>query len=60
MVGKAVRKNGNFSGVINAAYDVGYNIVIILSNLTNKLREQTRDRLNNDVRELIDGRMTLQ
>lgn len=48
-------KTGNFSGVINAAYDVGYNIVIVLSGLTNKLREQTRDRLNNDVRELIDG-----
>lgn len=48
-------KTGNFSGVINAAYDVGYNIVIVLSGLTNKLREQTRDRLNNDVRELIEG-----
>ena len=48
-------KTGNFSGVINAAYDVGYNVVIVLSGLTNKLREQTRDRLNNDVRELIEG-----
>ena len=48
-------KTGNFSGVINAAYDVGYNIIIVLSGLTNKLREQTRDRLNNDVRELIEG-----
>lgn len=48
-------KTGNFSGVINAAYDVGYNIVIVLSGLTNKLREQTKDRLNNDVRELIEG-----
>jgi hypothetical protein len=48
-------KTGNFSGVINAAYDVGYNTVIVLSGLTNKLREQTRDRLDNDVRELIEG-----
>ena len=48
-------KTGNFSGVINAAYDVGYNIVIVLSGLTNKLREQTKERLNNDVQKLIEG-----
>ena len=48
-------KTGNFSGVINAAYDVGYNIVIVLSGLTNKLREQTRERLINDVRDLLQG-----
>lgn len=48
-------KTGNFAGVINAAFDVGYNGVIVFSGLTNKLRDQTRDRLKSDVVDIVDN-----
>jgi len=42
-------KTTNFTAVISKAADVGYKLFIILSGITNSLREQTQVRLNNDI-----------
>ena len=42
-------KTTNFNAVINAAYDVGFNMVIVLTGITEDLRVQTQTRLNTDL-----------
>lgn len=42
-------KTTNFNALINSAYDVGYNMVIVLTGITENLRRQTQKRLNNDL-----------
>ncbi|WP_313240691.1 Z1 domain-containing protein [Sphingobacterium multivorum] len=42
-------KTTNFNAVINAAYDVGFNMVIVLTGITEDLRVQTQTRLNMDL-----------
>lgn len=42
-------KTANFNGVINSAVDLGYRLIIVLSGITEDLREQTQKRIENDV-----------
>jgi hypothetical protein len=42
-------KTANMAGVISKAIDAGYDTVIVLAGLTNKLREQTQRRLEQDI-----------
>lgn len=42
-------KTTNFSALANKAFDVGYNHVIVLAGLTNSLRRQTQERLDETV-----------
>ncbi|MBB1643054.1 Z1 domain-containing protein [Sphingobacterium sp. UME9] len=42
-------KTTNFNAVINAAYDIGINMVIVLTGITEDLRTQTQARLNTDL-----------
>lgn len=42
-------KTANMTAVIAKAADAGYNFVIVLAGLTNKLRHQTQERLESDV-----------
>jgi hypothetical protein len=42
-------KTANFNGVINSAIDLGYRLIIVLSGITEDLRKQTQDRIENDV-----------
>jgi len=44
-------KTANMTAVIAKAVDAGYNFVIILAGLTNKLRAQTQRRIDTDIRE---------
>lgn len=39
-------KTANYVGLINKAYDVGYQIVIVLTGMTEDLRKQTQDRID--------------
>lgn len=42
-------KTANFNGVINSAIDLGYRLIIVLSGITEDLRMQTQERIENDV-----------
>lgn len=42
-------KTANMTGVIAKAVDAGYNLIVVLGGLTNKLRAQTQTRIENDV-----------
>lgn len=42
-------KTTNFNAVINSAYDVGFNMIIVLTGITEDLRSQTQQRLNVDL-----------
>ena len=42
-------KTTNFSALINKAFDAGYNHVVVLAGLTNSLRRQTQERLDETV-----------
>lgn len=42
-------KTRHFAGVIAQAMDAGYRFVIVLSGINNNLREQTQNRLDNDL-----------
>ena len=44
-------KTANMTAVIAKAVDVGYNFVIILAGMTNKLRAQTQRRIDADIRQ---------
>lgn len=45
-------KTANFTAVISKAADVGYRLFIVLSGLTDSLRNQTQDRLDKEVIQL--------
>ena len=47
-------KTANMTAVIAKAVDAGYNFVVVLAGLTNKLRQQTQRRLMADVVERYD------
>ena len=49
-------KTANMTGVVAKAVDAGYNMVVILAGLTNKLRQQTQRRFEADLlkREPLD------
>ncbi|MDS1308886.1 Z1 domain-containing protein [Marinobacter xiaoshiensis] len=49
-------KTANMTGVIAKAVDAGYNTIIILAGLTNKLRRQTQLRI---IEDLVDRRRLL-
>jgi GTPase Era involved in 16S rRNA processing len=42
-------KTANFTAVISKAADVGFRFIIVLSGLTNSLREQTQERMYHDL-----------
>lgn len=42
-------KTTNFNAVVNGAYDIGYDLVIVLTGITEVLRKQTQERLNTDL-----------
>lgn len=42
-------KTANFTAVISKAADVGFRLVIVLSGLTNSLRQQTQERMEADL-----------
>ncbi|WP_281841403.1 Z1 domain-containing protein [Sinisalibacter aestuarii] len=42
-------KTANMTAVIAKAVDAGYNLIIVLGGVTNKLRKQTQDRFDADV-----------
>ena len=42
-------KTANFTAVISKAADVGFRLIIVLSGLTNSLRQQTQQRLNQEL-----------
>ena len=42
-------KTANFTAVISKAADVGFRLIIVLSGLTNSLRQQTQQRLNEEL-----------
>lgn len=44
-------KTANFSAVLAKAADAGYRLVIVLSGITNSLREQTQERLTGELVE---------
>lgn len=41
-------KTGNYSGLINKAADLGYKFIIVLTGMTESLRQQTQKRLDDD------------
>lgn len=41
-------KTGNYSGLINKAADLGYKFIIVLTGMTESLRQQTQKRLDED------------
>ena len=45
-------KTSNYVGLINRALDHGYKIIIVLTGMTEDLRRQTQDRINNGVVQL--------
>lgn len=52
-------KTANMTGVIAKAVDAGYNLIVVLGGLTNKLRAQTQTRIENDVVERHRDHWTL-
>lgn len=42
-------KTANMTAVIAKAVDAGYNLIVLLAGVTNKLRAQTQSRIENDV-----------
>ncbi|TNH87290.1 endonuclease [Aeromonas hydrophila] len=42
-------KTANMTAVIAKAVDAGYNLIVLLAGMTNKLRAQTQRRLENDI-----------
>ena len=42
-------KTANMAGVIAKAADTGYKLIIVLAGLTDALREQTQERIQNDI-----------
>jgi len=44
-------KTANMTAVIAKAVDAGYNLVVLLAGVTNKLRSQTQRRIEADIRE---------
>src|SRR5690606_28226116 len=42
-------KTANMTAVIAKAVDVGYNLIVLLGGVTNKLRAQTQRRIENDI-----------
>lgn len=53
-------KTANMTAVIAKAVDAGYNLVIILAGITNKLRRQTQGRMEADLVERLRQHWTLQ
>ncbi|AOO80310.1 Z1 domain-containing protein [Bosea vaviloviae] len=52
-------KTANMTAVIAKAVDAGYNLVIILAGLTNKLRKQTQGRMQKDLVDRLRDRWQL-
>ncbi|WP_010426814.1 Z1 domain-containing protein [Pseudomonas syringae] len=52
-------KTANMSAVIAKAIDAGYNTVLILAGLTDKLRQQTQRRIESDIVNRLPERWTL-
>ncbi|MBT2189444.1 Z1 domain-containing protein [Sphingobium nicotianae] len=52
-------KTANMTAVIAKAVDAGYNLVIILAGLTNKLRRQTQSRMRKDLVDRLRDRWEL-
>ena len=48
-------KTANYTGLINRAFDAGYQIVIILTGITEDLRKQTQIRIDSGVTGKSDG-----
>lgn len=44
-------KTANMTAVIAKAVDAGYNLIVLLAGVTNKLRAQTQSRIENDIVE---------
>jgi len=42
-------KTANYIGLINRAFDAGYRIIIVFTGMTEDLRQQTQDRINEGV-----------
>lgn len=42
-------KTANYIGLINKAFDVGYQLIIVLAGMQNDLRSQTQERLDKEV-----------
>ena len=42
-------KTANFMGVVSKAADVGFRLIIVMSGLTNSLRQQTQERVDGDL-----------
>src|SRR6185437_16496977 len=42
-------KTANMTAVIAKAVDAGYNLIVLLGGMTNKLRTQTQGRVENDI-----------
>jgi len=42
-------KTANYTGLINKAFDMGYRIVILFTGMTEDLRQQTQDRVNEGI-----------
>jgi hypothetical protein len=42
-------KTANYVGLINRAFDMGYRVVIVLTGMTEDLRQQTQDRIDSGV-----------
>lgn len=53
-------KTANMTAVIAKAVDTGYNLVIILAGLTNKLRKQTQGRMQKDLVDRLRDQWQLQ
>ncbi|RVC43721.1 beta-1,4-mannanase [Mesorhizobium sp. M4A.F.Ca.ET.090.04.2.1] len=53
-------KTANMTAVIAKAVDAGYNLVIILAGLTNKLRKQTQGRMQKDLVDRLRDQWQLQ
>lgn len=53
-------KTANMTAVIAKAVDAGYNLVIILAGITNKLRRQTQGRMEKDLTNRLRDRWVLQ
>lgn len=53
-------KTANMTAVIAKAVDAGYNLVIILAGLTNKLRKQTQGRMQKDLIDRLRDQWQLQ
>ena len=48
----SIRKTANYVGLINRAFDRGYKIVIVLTGVTEDLRQQTQKRIDKGVLEI--------